>query len=40
MELKGSKKIKVEKLVEVEEEDLEEEVGEKGRRRSGRLAQS
>ena len=40
MEQKGNKKIKIEKLVEVDGEDSEEETGDKVRRRSGRLAQS
>ena len=40
IEQKGNKKIKIEKLVEVVEEDSREDNGGKARRRSGRLAQS
>ncbi len=40
VEQKGSKKIKIEKLVEVEEEDSKEEGGRKGRIRLGRVSQS
>ncbi len=40
MEQKGSKKIKIEKPVEVEEEELKDEACGKGRRRLGRIAQS
>ena len=38
LEQKGSKKIKREELVNLDPEDLEEEEGETGRRRSRRLA--